>query len=187
MALLTPQARAHRADLAELVGVAQRDLSILFRQFDTAAAARDGLMDVLPRLTAIYGEAAATLGADWYDDLRDAAGARGGFRAIPAETAPRGQTDALARWSVAPLFAAEPDYATTLIKVAGGMQRLIANADRETVRRSSIQDRGAQGWVRMGAGECDWCEQYLDGEIHYTEGYDFEAHDHCNCTAVPAF
>jgi len=187
MALLTPQSRAHRADLAELVGVAQRDLGILFRQFDSAAAARDGLMDVLPRLTAIYGEAAATLGADWYDDLRAEAGVRGRFRAIPAETVPRGQTDALARWSVTPLFAAEPDYPTALLKVSGGVQRLIANSDRETVRFSSIQDKSARGWVRMGVGECDWCTQYLDGEVHYVEGYDFQAHDHCNCTAVPAF
>lgn len=188
MALLTPQARAHRADLAELVGVAQRDLRVLFRQFDSATAARDGLMDVLPRLTTIYGEAAATLGADWYDDLRDVAGARGRFRAIPAGTAPRGQTDALARWSVGPLFAAEPNFASALTLVSGGVQRLIANSDRETVRLSSIQDRGARGWARAGAGQCAFCQMLIGRGAVYTEATaDFEAHDRCGCVAVPEF
>lgn len=187
MALLPPKARAHRNDLAELVQVAHRDLSILFRRFDSPTDARDGLLDVLPKLSTIYGEAAATLGADYYDDMREAAGVRKRFTAIVADTAPKGQTDALARWAVSPLFQAEPDYPTTLAKVSGGLQRLIVNADRETVRVSSIEDSQAQGWMRVGSGECEWCEQYLDGEIHYIEGYDFQAHDHCQCTADPAF
>lgn len=185
--MATPtQVRAHRRELAELVGIAENDLRILFRQFDTAEAARDGLMDVLPRLVAIYGSAAATLGADWYDDLRDATEVRGRFRAIPAELPDRGRTDALARWGVAPLFAAEPDFATSLVKVIGGTQKIIANADRQSITGSAVQDRRA-GWMREGSGECDWCQQYLDGEVHYVAGYDFDAHDFCQCVAVPVF
>lgn len=187
MPFLPPQARAHRRDLAELVSVAHRDLAVLFSRFDSPTEARDGLMDVLPRLTTIYGDSAATLGADYYDDAREAAGVRGRFSAILADTAPKGQTDALARWAVSPLFQAEPDFATTLVKVSGGLQRLIVNVDRQTVRASSVQDPQAQGWMRVGAGECDWCEQFLDGEIHYIDGYDFDAHDFCQCTADPAF
>jgi hypothetical protein len=178
---------AHRRDLAELTGLAQKDLTLIWREFNTATAARDGLIELLPRLVAIYGSAAATLGADWYDEMRAAAAVKGRFRAIPAELPDQGRTDALARWGVTPLFAAEPDYSTSLAKVAGGLQRIIVNADRETVRFSSIQDRSAKGWVRVGNGECDWCANLLDGEIHYVEGYGFDAHDHCRCTATPAW
>jgi hypothetical protein len=41
--------------------------------------------------------------------------------------------------------------------------------------------------MRVGNGECDWCQRFLDGEVHYAEGYDFAAHDHCGCTAEPVF
>jgi hypothetical protein len=178
---------AHRRDLAELTGLAQNDLSLIWAKFNTATAARDGLIELLPRLVAIYGSAAATLGADWYDEMRAVAAVKGRFRAIPAELPDQGRTDALARWGVTPLFAAEPNYDMALVKVAGGLQRVIANADRQTVRVSSIQDPKAQGWVRVGHGECDWCANLLDGEVHYVEGYDFDAHDRCLCTAEPVF
>jgi hypothetical protein len=145
-------------------------------------------MDLLPRLTLVYGEAAATLGADWYDDLRDEAGARGRFAAVLADLPDRGRTDALARWGVTPLFQPEPDYATTFIKVAGGLQRIIANADRGTVVRSSIQDRSARGWARAGVGECDLCTLLIGRGAVYTEATaDFETHDRCGCVAVPEF
>ena len=178
---------AHRRDLAELTGLAQNDLSLIWAKFNTATAARDGLIELLPRLVAIYGSAAATLGADWYDEMRAVAAVKGRFRAIPAELPDQGRTDALARWGVSPLFSATPDYVSALTLVSGGLQRVIVNADRETVRSSSIRDPKAQGWVRVGHGECEWCQNLLDGEVHYVEGYGFDAHDHCLCTADPVF
>lgn len=180
--------RAHRRDLEALVGIADNDLRLLFGEFDTAEAARDGLMDVLPRLVAIYGSAAATLGADWYDELRDATEARGRFRAIPAELPDQGRTDALARWSVAPMFQANPEPATALVKVSGGLQRIIANADRQTIMRSSVADPAARGWKREGTGRCDFCRMLIGRGAVYTEATaDFDSHDHCGCVGVPAF
>lgn len=188
MATLTPATRAHRRDLATLTGTADWDLTRLFREFDTADAARDGLRDVLPRMVAIYGEAATSLAADWYDDLRDASGARGRFTAIPADLPDLGRTDALAGWAVSPLYDAQPDFATALTKASGGLQRIIANADRDTVRVSSVQDRGARGWARAGAGQCDFCAMLIGRGAVYTEATaDFDSHDHCGCVAVPEF
>lgn len=182
------QLAEHRRDLAALVGIAENDLRLLFREFDTAEAARDGLRDVLPRMVAIYGSAAATLGADWYDDLRDAAEVRGRFRAIPAELPDTGRTDALAGWAVAPMFQPEPEPGTALTKVAGGLQRIIANAHRDTIRISSIADRAARGWARGGTGNCDFCAMLIGRGAVYTEATaDFESHDHCGCIAVPSF
>lgn len=179
--------KARRRDLAELTGLASRDLGVIWREFTTADEARDGLMDVLPRLSALYGSAAATLAANYYDDVRDAVGARGRFRAIPADLPDLGRTEALSRWAVTPLYAAAPDFATALTKASGGLQRIIANADRETVIGSTIQDPRAQWWVRVGSGSnCEWCAQFLDGESR-SVAYDFPAHDHCNCTAEPDF
>jgi len=68
------------------------------------------------------------------------------------------------------------------------VQRRIADHLRLTVANNSVTDSAAQGWVRVGSGgSCDWCDQYLDGEVRTTEGYDFDAHDNCNCGVVPAF
>lgn len=181
-----PLSRALRSDLNGLTDIARNDLRILFRQFDTAEAARDGLMDVLPRLVTIYGAAAATLAADYFDDLREASAARGRFRAIPAEPS-TGGLDTLARWAVGPMFQATPDPASALSLAAGGAQRSIANAARLTVVQSSIADPRAAGWMRVGNGECDWCQKFLDGEIHYTAGYDFDAHNNCGCTAETVY
>jgi hypothetical protein len=179
--------RLHRRDLAVLTGEAKRDLEKLWREFSTPVAARDVLARALPQLVAIYGAAAATLGADYFDEVRDEAAARGRFRAAPVEPVTGEPLEVLARVAVGPLFGATPNQLTALTLAQGGLQRHIANADRETVRLASIEDKQAQGWMRVGDGGCDWCQQYLDGEVHYVEGYDFDAHDHCNCTAQPVF
>ena len=183
-----PLVEAHRRDLRLLVTQAERDLNILFRQFTTADEAVEALRDALPRFVAIYGAAAATLAADWYDDLREAAEVRGRFAAIPAELPDVGRTDALAGWAAGPMFAAEPDKATALSKVAGGLQRIVANADRDTIRVSSVQDRAARGWRREGSGGCTWCQILIGrGSVYSEASADFEAHDHCRCVAVPDF
>lgn len=183
---LSATARRHRADLAELAGFAENDLSLVFQDVSSAALVKEALNDTLPRLVEVYGSAAASLGADWYDELREQAEVRGRFQAIVAELPDRGRTESLAGFAVSPLFGAKPDATTALSKAAGGLQKIIFNADRFTITGSSNQDRRC-GWMRQGNGECDWCQQYLDGEVHYVEGYDFDAHDRCQCVAVPVF
>lgn len=179
-------AEAHRSDLRDLTDLAEADVAEVLRGLSDAEVVREALMDTLPALVELYGSAAATMAADWYEDLRDEAGAAGRFSPIVAELPDGDRTDALARWGVGPLFSAEPDSALVLSKVAGGLQRIIADADRQTVRISAVADRRA-GWVREGTGECDWCQKYIDGVVHYVAGYDFDAHDRCQCIAVPTF
>ena len=185
--MLTALDTVHRRDLGRVTEMAQRDLAALWRSDPDPVKARALLMRALPRLVGLYGSAAATLAADYYDESRDVAGVGGRFRAEPAVTANVGKLETLARVAVGPLFGANPDVLSALTLALGGLQRHIANADRETVTTASVQDPRAKGWVRVGKGGCDWCKQYLDGEVHYVKGYDFQAHDHCNCTAVPEF
>jgi hypothetical protein len=153
------QLREHRRAVADLSALAFADITELLRQVDNGEQAREGLMDLLPMLTATYGTAAATLAADWYDDLRDESDARGRFRAIPAEPPDRDRTDALARWSVEPMFSPEPDKAKTLSLAAGGLQRVIANADRFTIVESVQADPAPTGYVRVASGSaCAFCK-----------------------------
>lgn len=170
-----------RSDIALVTDQAQSDLDIVFRDIERPEESEAALRDTLPALIVAYGAAAATVAANWYDDLRDARGVRGRFTAIPAEI-PEVGAQALVGWALTEA----QDLPGFRSLVAGGTQRRIVNFSRFTVTGSSEQDPGSKGWVRVGAGECDWCKKYLDGEIR-TVAYDFPAHDHCNCHAEPAF
>lgn len=172
-----------RRGVAALSGSASRDLARLWDQVSDAAAAREALNDVLPGLVDTYGVAAAALAADWYDDLRDKVGPRRAFAAIPADVADTG-TPALVGWALDKAT----DFAAFQTLIEGGTQRRIANFSRLTVTGSSIADPAARGWMRVGTGECDFCQMLLGRGAVYSEATaDFQSHDHCNCGAEPAF
>jgi hypothetical protein len=84
------------------------------------------------------------------------------------------------------MFGTPADVAAPIVlaKISGGLQRVVLDGARQTIVGSAVNDPAQVGWVRVGNGECDWCQQYLDGEVHYVEGYDFDAHDNCRCDAV---
>lgn len=166
-----------------LFGYARADLDALWRQVSNAAEARVALHDVLPALIQTYGAAAGTLAANWYDEARVKAGVAGAFLAVPADIPDTG-AHSLIGWA-----ASEATDLTSLQSlVLGGMQRRVANFSRLTVAESSIADPRATGWQRVGSGECAFCAMLIGRGSVYTEaGADFASHDHCNCSAVPAF
>lgn len=172
-----------RSETASLVRLADRDLTRLWRLVANGAAADEALHDLLPAIVREYGAAGAALAAEWYDQQREKVGAKGRFTALPLEADDRG-THALIGAS---LTQARNDE-TLRALILGGVQRRITDHARLTVANNAVTDRAAQGWVRVGSGgACDWCDQYLDGEVRTVAGYDFDAHDNCNCSVVPAF
>lgn len=176
-----------RSAVDDLHALAANDLRGLWRQVANAVEARQALEDVLPLLVRTYGQAAATLAADWYDDLRDELNIDRRFTAIPAVVDDAG-ADVLARWAIGPLFSATPDFASALTLADGGLQRRIANGARETIRQSSIEDPQAQGWQRSSAGGCEFCQMLAGRGVVYSQASaDFASHDHCRCMPAPAF
>jgi hypothetical protein len=158
-------------------------MAAMWRQVSNAVEARRALRDVLPALAETYGQAAASVAADWYDEAREAAEVSGAFRAIPASLSDQG-TDALALW------ASEKGSTLTDVQtlVEGGLQRRIATWSRETVMGSALADPRADGWQRTGVGSCPFCSFLIGRGAVYSESTaDFASHDHCNCAAVPAF
>jgi hypothetical protein len=163
--------------------LASADLAALWRDVETALAVEAALRDVLPGLVDTYGAAAATIAADWYDDLRDEREIPGHFTAVPADIAETG-TQALVGWALTE--ATDLTAFKTLIE--GGTQRRIANFARQTVMGSSVADPQARGWQRTGVGECDFCRMLIGRGAVYTEATaDFQSHDHCNCGSEPAW
>lgn len=173
-----------RNDLRSLTTLAERDLAKLWQQVTTAATAQQALNDILPALIETYGVAAAAMASDWYDDARLKAGVGGSFRAFPIELPDHGAYQ-LSGWALTEA----QSLTTARTLVAGGVQRRIANAARYTVARSSIADPRARGWKRVGDGSsCTFCSMLLGRGAVYTEvSAQFKSHDHCGCTAAPAF
>lgn len=173
-----------RSDTAALVRLADRDLTRLWRLVANGAAADEALHDLLPAIVREYGAAGGALAAEWYDQQREKVDAKGRFLAMPIEADDRG-THAL----VGAALKQARDDTTLKTLILGGVQRRVADHLRLTVANNAVTDPAAQGWVRVGEGKCKsgWCDQYLDGEVRTVAGYDFDAHDNCNCSVVPAF
>lgn len=173
-----------RTETRGLVRLASNDLARLFRLISEGASAEVALRDLLPAIVREYGQMGAAIGAVWYDDQREKAGVRSRFAAFPLEPGDRG-AQALIGYSLA----TATDDTTLKALILGGVQRRVADHVRLTVANNSVADPAAQGWVRVGEGACKsgWCDQFLDGEVRTVAGYDFDAHDNCNCSVVPAF
>lgn len=183
--LPSEQQRALRA----LTGKASKRLEAVWRQSlaTNALTTKSALLDLVPAVGDQFALASGSLAADWYDDLRDEKGVRGRFVAEPADLVGMKRYEALVGWAIGPLFGdSDPDAA--LSNLDGGMQRIVANAYRDTVTTSSVRDPRARGWARDGRGECSFCQMLIDRGAVYTEATaDFESHDRCHCIAVPTF
>lgn len=172
-----------RDGVSGLVVLARNDLAALWRQVSTAAEAQTALRDILPALVDTYGAAAASLAADWYDEHRAKAGVGGRFAAIPADIRQTGSQE-LVGWAAS----TATDFGAFQGLILGGTQRRIANFSRATITGSSVEDPRASGWQRVGSGECDFCAMLIGrGSVYSEAGADFASHDHCNCSAAPAF
>lgn len=182
-------ARDLRLGVAELSSLAAVDLEALWRMVSTADEARDALLEVLPGLVATYTEASATLAADWYDATRSSAGIGGAFRAAPVTATSADGAESLARWAVDPLYREASDWSRARVLVEGGLQGRIADASRYTVATSAVQDPRASGWQRVGDGaSCPFCLMLIArGSVYREATARFASHDHCGCTAMPAW
>lgn len=167
----------------QLARLAINDLAGMWRQVSNAVEARKALQDILPALLDTYGNAAASVAADWYDEARLAADVGGPFTALPANL--EGQApDALALW--ASEKGTDLDSVKTLVE--GGLSRRISNWSRQTVMGSALADPQASGWQRVGSGSCNFCALLIGrGAVYSEASADFASHDHCNCAAIPAF
>lgn len=172
-----------RPETDRLVRLADRDLARLWRLVAEGASAEVALRDLLPALVTEYGQAGAALAAEWYDDQREKAGVGGRFTAMPMDADDRG-AQALVGWA---LSEARDDAGLQSL-ILGGVQRRIADHVRYTVAGNSVADPKADGWQRTGAGECPFCAMLIGrGAVYSESGADFASHDHCKCSAVPAF
>lgn len=164
-----------RRDLATLTNEASRDVSKLWTRATSTDELVAALHDTLPAVVDAYGQAAASVSADWYDDLRAGSAVRGRFSALTADIRNTG-THELVGWAANNAV----DDASLRALIDGGAQRRVLNFSRKSIMDSSLADPAADGWQRTGVGECEFCEMLIGrGAVYKESTVDFAAHDNC--------
>ena len=137
-----------------------------------------------------FGDVAASLAAEWYDDIRVSEGVRGSFRALPHDSPyDSAAVDGMVRRAVAPMFDEVPDVSAVMRTVAQNVGKYVLGASRETVRRNSFIDPNGTGFQRVARpGSCDFCLMLVGrGAVYKRETAFFASHGDCNCAAVPSW
>jgi hypothetical protein len=173
-------------------------------------------IEAVAALVARYSEASATLGADFYDGEREAAGVPGTFTVQLADPPPGEQTSNSLRWATKDLWPRGEGVATVaqlepldarleaaMSKADGAVGRLVLNAGRETVQDAVRRDGEAIAYARAAAlGCCSFCALMSSRGAVYkdrgTVGEDandqfigddsvIKYHNYCRCQPIPVF
>lgn len=176
--------RLRRAN-GDITTLAQRDLRGFFDSLnlERPERSRDALLAFVPALTAAYGEAAATVAADWYDELRADSSASGRYTATMAPVVAAEVVQQRTRFGASHLFTDAPSGMLPFLE--GIVDEYVLQPGRDTVATSASEDAQAR-WavVPSGAKTCEFCSAMASrGAVYRQETDSF--HAHCNCVATP--
>jgi hypothetical protein len=145
--------------------------------------------DVLPAIAHEYGDAAATLAADWYDTQRESLGVPGRFTADLAPEPAEDLIRAVSNWATKPPEVTTLNLETAQVRTEAAAQKLVADMHRDTIKLSTARDPNARGWGRFTEpGACDFCLMLsARGGVYTAATVRFGSHDHCHCLAGPVW
>lgn len=146
-----------RSANSELSARVKAELEAYFGALDLSKpeAARNALLEFVPLLTEQYGAVAATLAADWYDELRLASGSTSAFRTVTAPAVPAAAVQSQVRFLAGHLWSPEP------MAMLGGLlastDKYVKQPGRDTVAFNA--EREGVRWARVPTGgkTCSWC------------------------------
>ena len=166
----------------------------------TPSGVRAALFAAAPLIVADYADAAASLAADWYEELREAEALRRPFSAQPVVKVPDEQIAAVVAQATSLLHDLERetkilteqferDFEKSMANLDSQLQPLVASGFRDTITDNVTADPEGVGWRRYArAGGCKFCLMLADRGAVYTESTaDFAAHWNCHCTAGPSW
>lgn len=150
-------------------------------------ASRGELLEDVPGVLEYYALGTSALAADFYDEEREQAHARGRYRAEPVILDRMEKIGRAVAWATAPLL--DDDNATTSSRLAEVIQLEAARPYRDTILTNQERDPAAVGWRRITRGDgCKLCRMLAArGAVYRQSTARFAAHGHCNCSAAPVF
>lgn len=175
-----------------IAALVERDLAAFFALLDFSRpdAVKLDLFDYIPALVTQYGDIAATVAADWYEELRDAEGVGGRFTAPLAPSVPLEQVNArvgFATRASGPLFLG--DSATLMAFLTMMANEYALQPGRDTVMQAAHKDNAA--YARLPEpGACDFCLMLASRGFVYskdTVGDSKKFHGKCRCNAMPVW
>lgn len=174
---------------AETVNLAAEFLreQIAALDWSTPEQARANLLEIVPLWVQEFGDVAATIAAEWYEDTRPAV--LGPYTAHTVAPASEEQI----RGSLRALLGDVADADSAAAAIAGGVQRLTHYSGRETIARNVQLDPDEVRFARVptGAKTCAWCEMLASrGFVYYTRetaGALMQFHDGDDCAIVASW
>lgn len=139
----------------------------------------------VPLLVQQYSDVAATVAAEWYDDMRAGEGVPGRFRARPEDSPYQEASRGMSGRAAGELFTENPERALAIATAKAPKYALAAG--RQTVIRSTDRDPRARGWKRVtSASPCKFCRMLAGrGAVYSKSSVHFAAHGECGCASTP--
>src|SRR5690242_13312191 len=181
-----PTALESRAALTVVTGAAVNAVTRLLGSLDGSPVSRRAdLLDAVPQIIGYFADGSSALAADFYDDERERASARGRFLAEPVVLDRGEKIGRAVAWASQPLFDGDGDPAARLAEV---VQIETARPYRDTITTNRQRDPQSVGWRRVSAGGCSFCRMLSSrGAVYRAESARFASHMNCHCTAQPVF
>lgn len=161
--------------------------------YESKKAARDLAIEFFKELVGIYGDAAATLAADFYEELAEAAGEHVPPAAL-AESA-EGSIEGSVRYAARNLFGQQASAALFMEAVERSVKTYVKKMANDTMSENAVRD-GARHGVRFarvptGPETCAFCITLASRGFVYaspeTAGEFDHYHDDCDCRVVAGF
>ncbi|WP_270207987.1 hypothetical protein [Eggerthella lenta] len=161
--------------------------------YDEKKAARNAVVERMQMLVARYGDAAAALAADFYNEIAEAAGASVAD-AVLAEAAADASVAGSVRYSARKLFGREADEDAFRKACAAALSRFVKKAANDTMSKNAVRDgrKGAKfARVPQGAETCMFCVMLASRGFVYASreaaGEFDHFHDNCDCKVIVGF
>lgn len=158
--------------------------------FERPEAVQRAVFEFVPALVSEYGDVAATVAADWYDELRAAEGVAGSFRAPLAPGTPLDKVhDRLgyATRASGPLWLGDSGTLTNFLSLMANEYAL--QPGRDTVMHAAHKDNAAYARIPE-PGACKFCLMLASRGFVYsksTSGGTKKFHGKCRCNSVPVW
>lgn len=187
--MTSPLTRAHYAEQLRLRAEALKQAQSVWKTWNPANRASWGeVLDLSVPLVDIAHANSAAAAASYFERLV-------GDTAIMAEPLEAGRIArslsytglGQTRLAMASGFSSEAALQNGLVRFLGSYGRLVLDGGRMTILSSIQASPNVTAWQRITSGNaCEFCETLAGRGAVYSESTsEFQAHDHCACTAEP--
>lgn len=185
----------YRLASAELSSRVNAELAAYFAALDLSRpeAVRDALLEFTPLLVTEYGQSAAALAMEWYEQLRFESGEDSAFivAAPPTASAAAEKVGETVRFLAGQLWT--PNPASMLSGLSSSTDKYVKQYGRDTIAWNADREGVRFARVPTGAKTCAWCLMLASRDAVYLSkesagdvgsGYGDGFHGFCDCEVV---